>query len=770
MDLLCYNRENGQLDAFLRGFYSKLLKKDTYKKFQECERLDDIIPCLDDTVYEKYFEDEQKFTDIKSFVIQFKRALAEDYKLFCRYASPLAHKFIDYLSYESIIDNIILLLQFSVEERSKPDVINMLDPLGWNNDLELLLHFNGELTELFRIVLFDTPVGPYFERYLELLRDGNSELNFTLDQIDFELMRVCLIRFWLEDYYNFVYGKIYVLSGTNIHEYEELEIISDENDDKSVVKTKKRKLDLFSANICDQKEAVIKGNLKVQNASVLIGSGLLKVYGSISAAQGMNIDYGSQVQVGFGKNKENADFLKNHFNHPLLKEDVLSEITMIDITCPNRSINNKTIKKGDHGSVVRHQGDMNINKILSINKNSELVLLGRMKADMLEIGLGSKITILESNNHTLTTSKYCVEISTHLFMSNFTVFKCHCAILAELIEIENADLFKVKDLTVNTNFIIDGIQKMEVGHQLIIHENLHLENVVAQLNKLISSDKIVFKNNAMINTNSIIMKGCLLALSNKVKTEIKELTIIDAEICDRVTIFASTNSELDILNLAIENGTTKMQESTNISKEVPIDNIILLESKSRAKITVIKGNTTLIARDNSNLDITYKTNLSKIPIIESLTGSFINILKANQLILDLAKVILNAKLHFSFAEKLVINNINSYTNSKISLNGNNIFISNLIDIEERSTMLIQANNTEITTNTTISTRSALFINSEKINNNTCNKNSLVKVNLHEVNNQLIVRDYSTLEINSLLSIKEAIELLVSSQKKIATIS
>ena len=204
MDLLCYNRENGQLDAFLRGFYSKLLKKDTYKKFQECERLDDIIACLDDTVYEKYFEDEQKFTDIKSFVIQFKRALAEDYKLFYRYASPLARKFIDYLSYESIIDNIILLLQFSVEERSKPDVINMLDPLGWNNDLELLLHFNGELTELFRIVLFDTPVGPYFERYLELLRDGNSELNFTLDQIDFELMRVCLIRFWLEDYYNFV--------------------------------------------------------------------------------------------------------------------------------------------------------------------------------------------------------------------------------------------------------------------------------------------------------------------------------------------------------------------------------------------------------------------------------------------------------------------------------------------------------------------------------------------------------------------------------------
>jgi len=67
--------------------------------------------------------------------------------------------------------------------------------------------------EVYNIFLVDTPVGPYFKEYLEVMGGDNSdertqfdkaEVGKMLSNKDLELMKAYVKKLWLEDFYNFV--------------------------------------------------------------------------------------------------------------------------------------------------------------------------------------------------------------------------------------------------------------------------------------------------------------------------------------------------------------------------------------------------------------------------------------------------------------------------------------------------------------------------------------------------------------------------------------
>ena len=79
---------------------------------------------------------------------------------------------LDYISYEYMIENVMLLLRGSLSGRKVEDLMSQCHPLGMFKELPVrsIPYFEASAqgyAELYETVLVDTPVGPYFQQYLD---------------------------------------------------------------------------------------------------------------------------------------------------------------------------------------------------------------------------------------------------------------------------------------------------------------------------------------------------------------------------------------------------------------------------------------------------------------------------------------------------------------------------------------------------------------------------------------------------------------------------
>lgn len=105
---------------------------------------------------------------------------------------PLA-KFLDYITYAYMIDNVILLTLGTLHERDTHELLERCHPLGWFDTLPALCVATN-VEELYHTVLVETPLAPYF-------RDCLSAQD--LDDLNIEIIRNSLYKAYLEDFYKF---------------------------------------------------------------------------------------------------------------------------------------------------------------------------------------------------------------------------------------------------------------------------------------------------------------------------------------------------------------------------------------------------------------------------------------------------------------------------------------------------------------------------------------------------------------------------------------
>jgi V-type H+-transporting ATPase subunit d len=109
-----------------------------------------------------------------------------------------------------MIDNVVNIIEGL---KNKVDIETLLansDPLGYFPEMRSIKVLEGDdYTGLYRDVLIDTPVGPYFMRFLEESMEGLSE-NRTINDImnmfkemKPEFIRTSLKKMWLEDFHHF---------------------------------------------------------------------------------------------------------------------------------------------------------------------------------------------------------------------------------------------------------------------------------------------------------------------------------------------------------------------------------------------------------------------------------------------------------------------------------------------------------------------------------------------------------------------------------------
>jgi len=105
---------------------------------------------------------------------------------------PLA-QFLDYITYQYMIDNVVLLITGTLHERDVQELIEKCHPLG-RFDSMATLSVASSINDLYNTVLVDTPLAPYIQACL------SAE---DLDEMNIEIVRNTLYKAYLEDFYAF---------------------------------------------------------------------------------------------------------------------------------------------------------------------------------------------------------------------------------------------------------------------------------------------------------------------------------------------------------------------------------------------------------------------------------------------------------------------------------------------------------------------------------------------------------------------------------------
>ena len=104
----------------------------------------------------------------------------------------------------------MLLLKGTLSGRDINELIAQCHPLGMfkESTMRSIPTFDNTprgYQDLYQTVLVDTPVGPYFAMFLkESSEHMGGEVRSVLEEVEIEIIKSSLIKYWLEDFYQFV--------------------------------------------------------------------------------------------------------------------------------------------------------------------------------------------------------------------------------------------------------------------------------------------------------------------------------------------------------------------------------------------------------------------------------------------------------------------------------------------------------------------------------------------------------------------------------------
>ncbi|XP_028751643.1 V-type proton ATPase subunit d2-like isoform X2 [Neltuma alba] len=192
-EALTFNIHGGYLEAIVRGHRAGLLTAADYNNLCQCETLEDIKMHLSATEYGPYLQNEPSPLHTTTIVEKCTLKLVDDYKhMLCQATEPLS-TFLEYITYGHMIDNVVLIVTGTLHERDVQELLEKCHPLGMFDSIASLAVAQN-MRELYRLVLVDTPLAPYFSDCI------TSE---DLDDMNIEIMRNTLYKAYLEDFYKF---------------------------------------------------------------------------------------------------------------------------------------------------------------------------------------------------------------------------------------------------------------------------------------------------------------------------------------------------------------------------------------------------------------------------------------------------------------------------------------------------------------------------------------------------------------------------------------
>lgn len=169
--------------------------------------MEDFKLCLQDTDYVSVQQNTQIIKPQEINRCCFTKFVKE-FEWFRAQATGQLAYFIDLISYEYQIANVIEIIAATVKGTPAAEVIEYMHPLGHSPYINTMLTFEKEdnLLDLYTVVLVDMPIAKYFAQYFEnITRSGqpSKALQGTFTEVDVNVIFAHLRKIWLEDIYAF---------------------------------------------------------------------------------------------------------------------------------------------------------------------------------------------------------------------------------------------------------------------------------------------------------------------------------------------------------------------------------------------------------------------------------------------------------------------------------------------------------------------------------------------------------------------------------------
>lgn len=178
------------LEAQVRGFKLGLLTTADYNNLYQCESLEDVKLYLSGTDYGPHVADVASPLHTSTLLEACTRRLVAAWQQLRENASAPLSKFLEYCTYGHMIDNVVLMVTGTLHERGTAELLRKAHPLGQFEALSSLA-VAGSMRDLYRLVLVDTPLAPYFSEGL-----AGEEL----DEMNVEVLRNTLYKAYLDDF------------------------------------------------------------------------------------------------------------------------------------------------------------------------------------------------------------------------------------------------------------------------------------------------------------------------------------------------------------------------------------------------------------------------------------------------------------------------------------------------------------------------------------------------------------------------------------------
>lgn len=194
MEGLFFNIDNGYVEGVVRGYRNGLLVNSQYLNLTQCDNLEDLKLQLSSTDYGNFLG--QYNGPLSTSVIRdnLSKKLYQEFNYLKQQASGKLAKYLDYITYGYMIDNVALMITGTVHERDRLEMLAKCHPLGWFDTLPTL-SVATDIESLYNIVLVDTPLAPFFKGCLSA---------DDLDDLNIEIIRNKLFKNYLESFVEFV--------------------------------------------------------------------------------------------------------------------------------------------------------------------------------------------------------------------------------------------------------------------------------------------------------------------------------------------------------------------------------------------------------------------------------------------------------------------------------------------------------------------------------------------------------------------------------------
>ena len=210
----------------MRGLRSTFLTDSEYANLKEGgqrgrgdkarEDFEDLRLTLQESDYENFLAAEAAL-DPKIIAARATAKWVREFKYIRASATGLLARFLDYVAFEYMIDNILDLVKAATTTSSGPPdleaVLESCHPLGLLDPavMKSILAFEDlgeDFHALYRAILVDTPVGPYFTQFLQDVMDEKSaadpdSVRTAFSEIPMTIIENSIKKLYMEDFHHF---------------------------------------------------------------------------------------------------------------------------------------------------------------------------------------------------------------------------------------------------------------------------------------------------------------------------------------------------------------------------------------------------------------------------------------------------------------------------------------------------------------------------------------------------------------------------------------